>query len=211
MKHPAKFNKLILKAIEDALSSLPPESTVVDPFAGTGLIHKLPHRTVGIEIAGEYARMHRDTIHGDALDILPLVSGYEAIATSPTYGNRMADQYDGRDGSKRNTYRTALDRPLDPNNSGGMQWGPKYRDFHAQAWMIAVLNLRPGGLFVLNMKDHIRSGVRQNVTDWHVRTLQDLGLTLVERKRIDVPGLKFGANSDLRVDYEEVILFRKPA
>lgn len=209
-KHPAKFNKEVLKAMEGALASLPPYAIVVDPFAGTGLIHDLPFRTIGIEIAGEWARLHKDTIHGDCLDILPLINGYDAIATSPTYGNRMADQYDGRDGSKRNTYRTALDRELDKNNSGGMQWGPKYRDFHLQAWMVAVNCLQSGGLFVLNMKDHIRGGERQQVTDWHVRTLKNLGLVLLERKRIETPGNRFGANHDLRVEYEEVILFKKP-
>ena len=48
-----------------------------------------------------------------------------------------------------------------------MQWGDAYRSFHVKAWREAWRVLRPGGRFVLNIKDHIRNGERMPVTDWH--------------------------------------------
>ena len=210
--HPATFNPLILATINDMLGDADP---VLDPFAGVGGIHTLPRHpnglvrdTHGIEIEHEWADNHPRNIHASALDI-PYEDGYfGAIATSPTYGNRMADQYDGRDGSKRHTYRIALGHDLSEDNSGALQWGFEYRLFHMRAWMEAKRVLEPGGKFILNIKDHIRGGERQRVADWHVECLRGwLGLGLVERREVKSPGIRFGANADLRIDHEEVILF----
>ena len=82
--------------------------------------------------------------------------------TSPTYGDRLADHHDARDGSVRHSYKHDLGRDLHPDNSGAMQWGPAYRDFHTAAWVEVRRVLRPGGRFVLNVKDHVRGGVVQS-------------------------------------------------
>jgi len=209
--HPAKFPGAVLDAIDDLLGDT---VTVLDPFAGVGGIHALRHRgraTWGIEIEPEWAEASPFTLTGSALALPWLDGSFDAVATSPTYGNRMADTYDGRDGSTRATYRIALGRPLSEDNSGSLQWGDRYRDFHARAWAEAVRVLRPGGRFILNSKDHYRQGRLQSVTDWHVTKLQDLGLLLVERRRVPCPGNRFGANGSLRIDHEEVIRLDKPA
>ena len=38
---------------------------------------------------------------------------------------------------------------------------------HVAVWTECRRVLKPGGIFVLNVKDHIRKGVLQEVTKWH--------------------------------------------
>ena len=205
IEHPAKFTDVLISEIG---RRIPPGSRVLDPFAGTGRIHQLWNAdTVGVEIEPEWASMHPKTVVGNAL-VLPFKDhSFDAIATSPCYGNRMADHHNARDGSKRMTYRHMLGRELHPNNSGQMQWGDKYRAFHAAAWVEARRVLRPGGLFVLNISDHIRKGTRQRVTAWHVHTLLKEGFELLSAEAIPTPRMKRGENAKARVGYESVIVF----
>ena len=105
---------------------------------------------------------------------------FDAICTSPTYGNRMADHHNARDASPRHTYRHVLGRPLTRGNSGALQWGDgiageEYRALHVAVWTECRRVLKPGGIFVLNVKDHIRGGVLQEVTKWHSVALLMLG------------------------------------
>jgi tRNA G10 N-methylase Trm11 len=210
MKHPAKYSAKILPVIDEMLGDA---HYVLDPFAGTGRIHELPtvRHTVGIEIEKEWADMHPSTMHGDATFMPQFRAGiFDAIATSPAYGNRMADSYDGRDGSKRNTYRTALGRELDPGSGAGLQWGEDYRTLHANAWAEATRVLKPGGRFVLNLKDHIRGGEHQHVVAWHIGHLvKKLGYKLVDMKPVLLSGNGFGLNGKVRVQFEIVALLRK--
>lgn len=248
--HPAKYSDDILRAIADSLAhaGLGPCPFVLDPFAGTGRIHALAvhpvhsFRTLGIEIEHEWVDYHPSTILGDATNLEAWPDGhFDAIATSPCYGNRMADHHDARERCrtcrgtglvgagagygddqceachgegkrtyKRHTYRHYLGRPLAPNNAGAMQWGEAYRNLHRAAWAEAVRVLRPGGRFVLNMKDHVRKKQVVPVTAWHLETLTALGLDLVACARIDHDGLGHGENRDARVPYEWVLSLEKP-
>lgn len=205
MKHPAKFSNEILVLIA---AFLPPQKwpRVLDPFAGTGKIHRIPNETWGVEIEPEWATMDPKTVVGNAL-VLPFRnSSFDAIATSPCYGNRMADHHEARDGSTRNTYRHTLGRKLHESNSGAMQWGDEYREFHRQAWGEAVRCLRQGGRFVLNIKNHIRGGKVQQVAEWHDLVLSTM-LQPKDKIAVAAPGLRHGANSTLRVDHEWVYVY----
>jgi len=173
--HCAKFSSPIRDAIAGILEREDPDRrwTILDPFAGVGLIHELANGrlTVASELEWEWAAAGRPrALAADALR-LPFADGtFDAIITSPCYGNRMADLYDGlgvcrkckghptdlfdsppcarcggvgHDTSTRYTYRLSLGRALTAGSSAGMKWGPEYRRFHKLAWAEATRVLRP--------------------------------------------------------------------
>lgn len=208
--HPAPFPDAILGQVAQFLE---PGWRVLDPFAGIGGIHRLRDTvgvdTVGVELEPEWADRHRDTICADATEIPFDPESFDAIVTSPAYGNRMADHHEAQDPSLRLTYRHALGRPLTAGNSGALQWGPEYRELHAAVWARAVSWLRPGGLFVLNIKDHIRKGRRVPVSAWHAGQLLKLGLELVDCVPVNSSGNGFTQHWEQRVDAELVWCFRR--
>lgn len=211
VKHPARYSDALLPVFVEMLEGA---TRVLDPFGGTGKIFDLQPLLpdvyfAAVEIEPEWAAMHPQTVLGNALD-LPWIDRYFSdIVTSPAYGNRMADHHEAKDSSRRNTYTHAIGRKLHPDNSGAMQWGDQYREFHAKAWAEAKRVLCTGGHLILNIKDHIRKGQRVHVTDWHCNELRALGFIEIEHRRIDCPGQRFGANGCARIDYESVILFEK--
>jgi tRNA G10 N-methylase Trm11 len=209
VRHPAKFSDKIIEAVDAYLAPLRP-LTILDPMAGVGRVHELTgHVTIGVEIEPEWAEQHPKTVVGDVLD-LPWADGhFEAIVTSPPFGNRMADQYAG-DGTPRHTYRIYLGRPLSEGNGATFQWGRQYRRFHRQAWAEADRVLKSGGLFLLNISDHIRAGRVMPVSRWHVRVFERMGYLVEDELRIETPRQRHGANREARVDYESVFVLRKP-
>lgn len=104
MDHPAKFPDRIVTAIGRILADeTDGPLKILDPFAGVGLIHDLadiaPGRwtTTGVEIEPEWAAEHPRTEVGDALRLRFRAGSFDVVATSPCYGNRMADHHNARD------------------------------------------------------------------------------------------------------------------
>lgn len=208
-RHPAAYSPEILEVLRQELG--PVTGPVLDPFAGTGRIHGLGRDdTIGIEIEPEWANLHPRTLTGDATELAFPDETFGAVATSPCYGNRMADLYDGRDGSRRYTYRIALGRLPSANSAAALQWGEAYRELHRDAWEEAWRVLRPGGVILVNVADHIRRGQRQPVTAFHWEALQRTGFTPLRIHRIPTPGMRHGANRELRTDGEMLLVLRKP-
>jgi hypothetical protein len=88
IKHPAKYSDCLLPIFDNYL----PDNShkILDPFAGTGKLRKVRSNCILLEIEPEWAN-ESGAIIGDAT-MMPFDSGYfDAICTSPTYGNRMAD------------------------------------------------------------------------------------------------------------------------
>lgn len=209
-KHPAKFNTQLMSAIRAQLPRT--GMTILDPFAGVGTVHELrpQHHTWGVEIEPEWATQSPYTIVGDS-QALPFGNGcFDAVVTSPTYANRVNDNFESKDKSRRITYRHYIGRKLNPNNSGGMPWGNRYRELHRNVWAECTRVLRPDGLFLLNCKNHIRAGNEVDVTGWHVETLESLGYTELSRTYVKTPGHREGRNHSVRLDGEYIILFAAP-
>jgi tRNA G10 N-methylase Trm11 len=211
VSHPARYSDAILETIA---SHLEPGWSVLDPLAGVGRVHELPGvKTWGIELEPEWANQHDRTVCYDARNARDLFTKpFDAIVTSPAYGNRMADNYAGDPkGSRRHTYRIALGRPLTAGSGAALQWGTDYRQLHTEIWAANVPLIRPGGLLILNCKNHIRNTKVQRVVEWHLEHLRDAhDLELVAIDPIPTAGIPDGSNSEARVSAEIVAALRKP-
>lgn len=219
VRHPAKFNDAVMRQIcHVVIKQINPSCRrvprVLDPFAGVGKIHYLADqllaRTTGVELEPEWADADPRTTVGDSLNLLCNANSFDAVITSPTYGNRMADHHEATDASRRNTYRHALGRMPTENSSCIMQWGLAYRRFHYLAMLEWLRVVRSRGWIVVNMSNHIRNHVEQRVVEWWVDQLQIVGYELVEVRKIKTQRLKHGANAEVRVPYEVLIVMRTP-
>lgn len=207
--HPATYPQAVLDVFEDII---PSGSTVLDPFGGIGGIHRLDRDTFAIEIEPEWAQIDPRTTLGDARNIAALFPGrlFDVIATSPAYGNRLADAfYNAADPEARHSYALDLGRPLTAGNGAGLHFDTdgEYERLHEEVWAAAVGALREGGLFLLNCKDFARDGKIMPVTGWHVGTLTDLGLRAIDLRTIPVAGLSHTTAAKLS---ELVVVFEKP-
>lgn len=278
-RHPAKWTPVILDRIEAIVAGvvaagpyLSGPVRVLDPFAGVSEgVHRFARRwpdeveTVGVELEPEWC-VQPGTVQGNATTLPDeWAEGFDVVATSPCYGNRMADKHEARDAcgtcagsgcrargckgaalhtfapgtdridddhrrcstckgeglSMRHTYKHALGSPLSVGSAAGLQWadGPRgdpYRRLHVEAWAEVWRVLRPYGLFLLNVSNHVRDDREQRVVEWHLGHL--LGLAgdggrlrwrLDGIMPIETPRLGHGANGQTRVDHEFLLALRK--
>lgn len=224
--HPAPYPISVL----EALRSVVPKGLVLDPLGGIGRLGRLGlgWQVVTSDIEASWASQGPSngtvlSVVADARRLPFLDESFDAVATSPPYGNRLADQdasqQRGMTGGlqsdrTRRTYRRFLGRNLNVANGGGMQWGDAYRELHQAIWQESWRVLKPGGTLVLNIKDHIRNGKRQHVVEWHHRELLRLGF--LWRGGISVPLSGDQNMGRLRkqgretVDDEDVSVWLKP-
>lgn len=235
VKHNAKFSRSILDEIQEVVNTELKDADwdvwMLDPFGGVGGIFDIKHpaivRTDMVELQPLWAKQAvlQWVTSGDPsrfvfcedffawADRMNRWGQYNIGCTSTTYGNRMADKHHAREDSHRNTYAHTLRRQgedLYEGNSGGLQWGEEYRFFHIKAWKYMWRLLEPGGLFILNIKDHIRKGELQGVPAWHRTTIERIGFYHCRTIQVPVRGNRQGENGELRVDHEEVQVYRKP-
>ena len=63
---------------------------------------------------------------------------------------------------------------------------------------------------MLNISDHIRKGEIIEVSEWHKEFILSLGFVLEKHIKVETPRYRFGQNSEVRVDHENVFVFVKP-
>jgi hypothetical protein len=211
-KHPAPYHKAVCATLRQWLRENPdyypqePDGArprLLDPFCGSGRIADLAdlYTCYGIEIEAEWADQARrrglaEVWTGRAEDVLAAWAGqrrFHAICTSPCYGNRLADQYapdlQAPKHRLRRTYRLALGHALAEGSLAALQWTNEgFRTQHACILERGVEVLLPGGLFFLNVKNHRREHRLQLVSEWFLQLLLDLGLELLDTRKLVAPG-----------------------
>jgi DNA modification methylase len=121
----------------------------------------------------------------------------------------MADHFVSKDNSKRITYRHYLGHDLNENNTGRMKFGDRYCKKHIDVYRECKRVLKPDGLFIVNVSDHIRKGEIVPVVDWHKNALIDLGFKYMNYVAVETPRMRFGKNNGSRVKNEVVLIFNK--
>lgn len=215
IKHPAVFSDQFIKIFHHELKDC---HCVLDPFAGTGKLSLIKNMGFnGLVICNDLEPEYKDIIkypvdewiHEDAATIT--IKNIDAIATSPTYGNRMADSHNAQDDSKRITYTHQLGRKLDSENTGAMQWGERYKQKHIDCYKNFYKLLPAGGKLIINISDHIRKGSIVNVSEWTKSLILSIGFKLTNTYEIPVKRMRFGQNANLRVEFEYIFVFTKVA
>lgn len=228
VKHPATWTPALLDRIA-AILGYECETTgrrvvVLDNHAGTGvkvsdhLGLQLCSDWLGVEIEPEWAAVSPWVHQGDSDHLPPgWKESFGALVTSPDYGTRMADHHDAKDGTERKSYTHDLrattgdsERHLDAANTGTRLFGPAYQAIHVRRLIEAIRCVRPGGLVIINMSDHIKAGRIVHVVAWWRETMLRAGLVAEHDWIITTPRMKMGENRDLRVDGEHLLVFRRP-
>lgn len=209
--HPARYSKELVQPIAEMLIGC---TLIIDPFAGTGerladMAKLAGCRATGIEIEPEFIVRWDVVGQGDATNLLFPNGYFDGATSSPTYGNRMNDNYQGNSRWKYYTYRSFLGRELSQGSTAGVKFGKEYIRLHYLAWQELYRVLRPGSPFVLNIKDSWQGNDIIPVSQWHYETLKTIGFTPVKVVRVPVKGMRNGANGNKRIGCENLILFER--
>jgi hypothetical protein len=214
MTHPARFNDDIIQILGDLIAEFYPGwDRVFDPFAGTGQrlaeLCKEKHLAfAGCDIE-EWPDAHANVWIGDATDITYYPFPPFLIITSPTYGNGVNDHFEPKEDSKRYTYRTALGKPLNANNSGrysirgGKKSWQRYMDINKAAVEIWAHLKVPA---MVNVKSFIHNHEIIDLPLLWIELLQDAGYDILDQRQVKVPCLRHGKHADVRIDHEDVIV-----
>ena len=215
-KHPATYSEGMMF---EAVKWLTKADKVLDPFAGAGGIYDLlgwlpdiEIEAIDIEANDGWTDMDKRVKHGNASSLRWDDAYFDAVVTSPTYGNGMNEGRLAYDAVGRDDYASRLGRELSPSNTGSFRWtNETYRELHEQAWQECKRVLKPGGKLLMFIRDHLSQQKPQPVTGWHVNALLSIGFDLVTVWAIATPGLRRGQGTENAAGTGEVmVVMQKP-
>jgi SAM-dependent methyltransferase len=213
--HPAKYSNEFIPIFAEKLQGY---EIVLDIMAGTGKIGKIKEfkwqgRLFCNEIEPEFTKIMVYPIDAwffnDAAQLPFRTGSIDAICTSPTYANRLADNWHRHENSKRFSYTFGLGHDLHPENTGHMQWSELYRLKHYSIYKECYRTLRINGRLIITISDHIRKGIIIPVAMWHKTTLLELNFSLEEDLLIPTRRLRCGENYKVRVEHEHILIFKR--
>lgn len=225
--HPAPYSKEIVPVLKRLVSEYAPTTGVLlDPMAGAGQslpeIAGIDFVPMGVEIEPGYFELgltHPCVVNSDSTSLSWLYeSSVAAAVTSVPYPNGVSDNFVALDDSVRHTYVHRIRQylpsyTLHPNNSGGMnpRRSPKalakFMAVHQRIYDEVFRVLRPGAPFVWNGKDT----TKVDFIDQSAAQLVKSGFEIAHREIVGTPGLNHGANRDLKVQGEAVLVAVKPS
>lgn len=210
MKHPAVYSDRTLIELAGIL-----EGKVLDPMAGTGKLGKIKAMGWCGEITcNELEEEWIDLSYpidfwtvGDA-ERMPLFKDnmFDTVATSPTNGNRLADTTTS---TTHISYRAGLGKPLSEGNTGGMLWGSTYRFKHIAIYLEIRRVLKPDGLLVVSLSNHLRGGKECDVIGWTRGFLEQSGFVKTGERKVPLDSKEFGINRGRTINEETILIMRK--
>lgn len=229
--HPAPYSAPVVELLRRLLSEHQGRINALDPFAGVGrgLAAFPPKAKVTlVEIEKEWAdecrlvaewASHLDVavVHGDSRKDIPRRK-YTHIIFSPAYGNRMADPFRSKPGTRCRSYAQSLGRNLDEANGGKYDFtgapstSSDYMWLHHDVMVEATKRLSPGGEVWINVSNYYKTLVKGhpprliNVTAWWITMMAQLGFTLKAAHPIETRRFKEGENRH-RVTFESLLIF----
>ena len=219
--HHTRYNKKVIDAIIPRIGE---SKRILDPMAGT--IERLSilenpingwHQVWGVELEPEWVEDYKGfnprLKQGDARDMHFFKDAFfDVVIVSPSYGNRDSDRTgEWWDNPDRKTYAGALGRNVSEGSLCVPFEDERYKIGHAVAWAESTRVLKVGGLFVLNIKNHIKAGQIVRCSQWHREMLRDgLGYNEIDDTSIPTKGRLSGENYDVRAEnVEKIYLFMK--
>lgn len=117
------------------------------------------------------------------------------------------DHHNAKDKSKRHTYKHYLGRDPSPESSATLGWGKEWKKFHREGFRLMQRVVRPNGLIILDSKNHFtdRGATEHFVNEWVIRTLNKMGMPLLQVRPVFARGLRHGKNYNERADRHLII------
>jgi len=146
-----------------------------------------------------------------------------AVITSCDYGNRMADQYLGTPEERRRRaetgelprrrgYAISLGRKVSPGSTARFKFGPEYKAAHTRIFTAVTDVCLPDSKLALNVSDFFVTNApgedpqRAYVVSFWVELIASLGWVVERLIPVGTRRFRDGANSDLRVDAETIVV-----